>query len=53
MRYFASRLRECFVVVSPRGARIQRQIKLILLAKFKAGFGHGIIPNLRRRMPFR
>ncbi len=34
------------------GKRVEGQIKLVFPAKFEAGFRHGVIANLRARMPF-
>ena len=44
-------LRQGLIVVFTRTIRIQSEIELIFPAKFKACLGHGIVANLRSRMP--
>ncbi|KLU20197.1 hypothetical protein EOS_42700 [Caballeronia mineralivorans PML1(12)] len=46
-------MRQGFIVISAGGKRVEGQIKLVFPAKFEAGFRHGVIANLRARMPFR
>ena len=50
---FTGLLRQGFIVISAGSKRVEGQIKLVFPAKFEAGFRHGVIANLRARMPFR
>ena len=50
---FTGLLRQGFIVVSASGKWVESQIKLVFPTKFEAGFRHGVIANLRARMPGR
>lgn len=53
MGHFAGLLRQGFVVIGAGGKRVEREVKLIFPAEFKAGLRHRVIANLRARMAFR
>ena len=52
MGHFAGFLRQGFVVIGPRGMRIECQIKLIFPAELEASFRHGVVADLRAGMAF-
>ena len=52
MRRFMGVFWQGFVMIFTRGIRVERQIKLIIPAEFKTGFGQGIITRLCTRMTF-
>ncbi len=51
MGYLSGYLWQGFIVVGTGSVRIKHQVELILPTEFEAGFGHGVVADLRARMP--
>jgi hypothetical protein len=50
---FAGLLRQGFIVIGPRGERVEREVELVFPAEFEARFRHGVIADLRPGVAFR